>query len=244
MKHPKNLFFGHLNVNSIFNKFVSIQELIKGLFNIVLISETKIDDSFPNAQFKIEGYKNFRKDRDAFEGGLFFYTNEKLNCRSLENCLLNTFMEILQSKLRPLNSKWLILGTYKPPFQNEPTYVSEIQKLLTYYLSSHNNILLLGDFNMPFSNKNMKDLYDMFGLSHLIEDPACFKSSNPSCIDNFSTNKKTTFFNLSSVEAGISDHYSLIFTMLCLTFYKGPAKFIYYKSYSNYNKEEFENVLK
>ena len=61
-KHPKNLFFGYLNVNSIRNKFVSIEELIKRAFDIFLISETKIDDSFPNAQFKIEGYKTFRKD--------------------------------------------------------------------------------------------------------------------------------------------------------------------------------------
>ena len=94
-KHPKNLFFGHLNVNSIRNKFVSIQELIKRTFDIFLISETKIDDSFPNAQFKIEGYKSFRKDRDAFGGGLLFYVNEKLNCRSLKICLHNTFIEIL-----------------------------------------------------------------------------------------------------------------------------------------------------
>ena len=220
-KHPKNLFFGHLNVNSIRNKFVSIQELIKRTFDIFLISETKIDDSFPNAQFKIEGYKTFRKDRDAFGGGLLFYVNEKLNCRSLESCLPNTIIEILPLELRLLNSKWLILGTYKPPSQNEPTYVSEIQKLLTYYRSSYDNILLLGDFNMSFSNKNMKDLCVMFELNHLIKDSTCLKSSNPSCIDNFYTNKNTMFFNSSTVETGISDHHSLICTMLRSTFCKG-----------------------
>ena len=118
------------------------------------------------------------------------------------------FIEILPLELRLLNSKWLILGTYKPPSQTEPTYVSEIQKLLTYYRSSHNNILLLGDFNMSFSNKTMKDLCDMFKLSHLIKDPACFKSSNPSCIDNFYTNKNAMFFNSSTVETSISDHHS------------------------------------
>ena len=181
-KHPKNLFFGHLNVNSIRNKFVSNRELIKCIFDIFLISATKIDDSFPNAQFKIEGYKSFRKDRDAFGGRLLFYVNEKLNCRSLENCLSITFIEILPIKRRLLNSKWLILGTYKPSSQNEPTYVSEIQKLLTYYRSSYDNILFLGDFNMSFSNKNMKDLCDIFELNHLIKDTAC--------IDNFYNNKK------------------------------------------------------
>ena len=126
------MFFDHLIVNSIRNKFVSIQELIRRTLDIFLISETKIDDSFPNAQFKIEGYKCVRKDRDAFGGGLLFYVNEKLYSRFLEICLPNTFIEILPLELRLLNSKWLILGTYKPP-QIEPTYVSEIQKLLTYY---------------------------------------------------------------------------------------------------------------
>ena len=32
--------------------------------------------------------------------------------------------------------------------------------------------------------------------------------------------------------------------MLRSTFSKGPAKFIYYRSYNNYTKEQFENVLK
>ena len=147
-KHPKNLFFGHLNVNSIRNKFVSIEEVIKRTFGIFLISETKIDYSFPNVQFKFEGYKCSRKDRDAFGGGLFFYVNEKLNCRSLESCLPNTIIEILPLEIRLSNSIWLVLGTYKPPSQNEPTYVSEIQKLLTYYLPSYDKILLVGDFNI------------------------------------------------------------------------------------------------
>ena len=54
--YPKNKWIKfYLNVNSIRNKFVTIQELIKR------ISETKIDDSFPNAQFKIKGYKSLGK---------------------------------------------------------------------------------------------------------------------------------------------------------------------------------------
>ena len=69
---------------------------------------------------------------------------------------------------------------------------TEIQKLLTYYRSSY-DILLLEDFNMLFFNKNVKDLCDIFKLNHLIKGPACFKSSNPSCIDNFYTNKNTMF---------------------------------------------------
>ena len=38
--------------------------------------------------------------------------------------------------------------------------------------------------------------------------------------------------------------HGLICTMLCSTFCKGPPKYICSRSYSNYNKEQLENVLK
>ena len=107
-EHPKNLFFSHLNVNSIRNKFVSIQQFIKNTFDIFLMSETYIDDAYENGNFKIEGYKSFRKDQDAFGGALVFYVNKNLNYRYHEICLPNTFIEILPLELSLLNSKgWI-----------------------------------------------------------------------------------------------------------------------------------------
>ena len=97
-------------------------------------SGTRIDNSFPNVQLKIESHKSFKKDRDTFGGGLHFYVNEQLNYRSLESYLPDTFIAILPLELRLLNSKCLILGTYKPASHNEPTHVSEIQSFLTYIL--------------------------------------------------------------------------------------------------------------
>ena len=115
---------------------------------------------------------------------------------------------------------------------------------MTYIIVIAVYIITFGDFNVSFSGKNMMDLCNMFESNHLIKDPTCIKNSSPSCIDNFYINKKTKFFNSSTVETGISGHNSLICTMLYSTFCKGPAKFIYYRSYNNYNEEELENVLK
>ena len=74
-KNPKNAIIGHLNVNPLRNKFVAINELMKNKIDTCLISETKVDESFPNQQFKINGYKLFRKDRASFGRGLTFYVN-------------------------------------------------------------------------------------------------------------------------------------------------------------------------
>ena len=42
----------------------------------LLISETKIDSSFPTAQFHIDGYTIYRHDRNENGGGLLLYTRD------------------------------------------------------------------------------------------------------------------------------------------------------------------------
>ena len=49
--------------------------------------------------------------------------------------------------LELLETNWLIIGTNKPPYQNDITFTSEIKNILTFYWSTHYNILLMGDFN-------------------------------------------------------------------------------------------------
>ena len=47
LEYPKNLIIGHLNINSVRNKFSSLQQTVFSKTDILLLSETKIDDSFP-----------------------------------------------------------------------------------------------------------------------------------------------------------------------------------------------------
>ena len=51
LEYPKNVIFGHLNINSLRNKFASISALMKRKNDIFLINETKLDESFPSNQF-------------------------------------------------------------------------------------------------------------------------------------------------------------------------------------------------
>ena len=54
-------------------------------FDIFLISESKIDSTFPNSQFKRNGYKLCRRDRNRFGGRLMLYLNEEIPCNILNN---------------------------------------------------------------------------------------------------------------------------------------------------------------
>ena len=69
LEHFNTLIVGHLNINSIRNKFEMIAETITN-FDIFLILESKIDSTFSNMQFKINGYKLFRRDCNRFGGGI------------------------------------------------------------------------------------------------------------------------------------------------------------------------------
>ena len=50
--------------------------MIKDIGDILLISETKIDSSFPTAQFHIDGYIIYRSDRNENGGGLLLYIRD------------------------------------------------------------------------------------------------------------------------------------------------------------------------
>ena len=79
--YAKNTIIGHLNINSIRNKFGTLDNVVKA-FDIFLISESKLDNTFPINQFDIGGYKVFRRDRNRFGGGLTFYINELMNLQT------------------------------------------------------------------------------------------------------------------------------------------------------------------
>ena len=63
-KYLKNVFLGHLNINSLRNKFESVNKLIKDTFNIFLLSESKLDSTFPDSQFSAFGHRIIKKDRN------------------------------------------------------------------------------------------------------------------------------------------------------------------------------------
>ena len=67
------LTFGHLNINSLGNKFDHLSEMVKGFVDIFLISQSKLDDTFI-----IDGYHApFRFDRHGNGGGLLLYVHEE-----------------------------------------------------------------------------------------------------------------------------------------------------------------------
>ena len=56
LKNVNRVIIGHININSVRNKINLLADMIRGRIDILLISETKIDCTFPKPQFFIEIY--------------------------------------------------------------------------------------------------------------------------------------------------------------------------------------------
>ena len=78
------LILGHLNINAIRNKFEALKFIIDNNIDIFLISETKLDDSFPTAQFLTKGFSApYSFDRNSKCGGLLLYIREDIPSKIL-----------------------------------------------------------------------------------------------------------------------------------------------------------------
>ena len=78
VKNKRDLIKVYLNINSIPNKIGGFKFLISKNVDTLVISETKLDESFPTTQFQTEGFKKpFRYDRNANRGGILVFSRDK-----------------------------------------------------------------------------------------------------------------------------------------------------------------------
>ena len=70
------------------NKFDTLVQEITNNIDILMISEAKLDNSFPEGQFLISGYSSlYRFDRNCRAGGIMLYVREEIPSKllSIEN---------------------------------------------------------------------------------------------------------------------------------------------------------------
>ena len=243
--HCKKIHIGHLNINSIRNKFDSIMDIVGGQQDIFLISETKIDSSFPDSQFTKSGYsKPFRRDRTANGGGLLLFVNEDIPAHELSNHNLPDDIEVICTEVNLRKQKWLIISIYHPPNQDDHYFLEELSKLVDKYSNNYDNFVIMGDFNLEIDNDNIENFLQAYDLHSLIREPTCFKSSPPKCIDLILTNRKHNFIHSTTIETGLSDFHKLTSTILKTEYIKGEPQIVTYRNSKNFNAIQFNNDLR
>ena len=114
IKNLHRVCIGHININFIRNKFEMLSAVVASNIDILMISETKIDNSCPDAQFYIDGYSSpYRFDRKGNGGGILVYVRSDIPSKLLERNFENqTEYALLEINLR--KKKWFLCCSYNP----------------------------------------------------------------------------------------------------------------------------------
>ena len=118
-------------------------------------------------------------------------------------------------------AKWLVVGCYHPPSQNDEYFFSNLSKTLDSLHNKYEKLLLIGDFNSEDHEIEISSFLNNHEAKNIVKEKTCFKSVlNPSCVDLFTTNSPKSLQHTHSFPCGLSDHHNLVVTVLKNTFGK------------------------
>ena len=139
-KFPKKLIIGHININSIKNKFKILKSMLSEVLDVLMIIEVKLDDSFPEQQFHMEGFNiPFRLDRNRHGGRLLIYVCNNINAVFLKSYVFPDNIDAFFIEILRKSYKWLICCSYNPNRINVATHLDETGKALDTYSKKHEN---------------------------------------------------------------------------------------------------------
>ena len=94
------LIFAHLNINSIREKFEELMSQVEGTVDVLMISKKILTNSFPIANFLIDGFSQpYRIDQNSSGGGIMLYIREDTPSNLLKVKSLPTEVSYVELKL-------------------------------------------------------------------------------------------------------------------------------------------------
>ena len=264
LKYAQNHIIAQININSIRNKFELLVSQIASNIDVLMISETKIDESFPTSQFLIDDFSSpYRLDRNSNGGYILVYFKNKTYFTPCSSVSMVNFEQVIAGwvitkSLKTINlsieaifiemnlrcKKWLLCFTYNPNKSLLERHLNQIQAQLEIFCKNYEHLLLLGDFNANISESTLTSFCTFFKLKNLVKEPTCYKNpNNPSCIDLFLTNCARSFHKTCVFETGLSDFHKLVVTILRSKVESLPPKIISYRTYKQFNEGKFKDLF-
>ena len=113
LKSVNKAIIRKININSIWSKFKQLKELVLKHVDVLVICETKLDETFPSSQFSVDGFSlPYRLDRNRNGGGVMIFVTEDIPSKLLTKHNFPNDVEGLFVELNFRQSKWFLFGTF------------------------------------------------------------------------------------------------------------------------------------
>ena len=78
-KHSNKIIMAHISINSLRNKFDTLTKSVTEYIDILMTSETKLDNTFPFALYHLKNFSNpYRLERNCHGGGILVYLRDNI----------------------------------------------------------------------------------------------------------------------------------------------------------------------
>ena len=78
-----------------------------------------------------------------------------------------------------------MIGIYKPPCQNGIEFLNRINSILDHYLTTYENIILIGDFSLCVENIHLEVTLRNYDMDNLINLLTCYQFNDPHALISF-----------------------------------------------------------
>ena len=258
----ENFKIVHYNINSILapgkiSQLSDICQITK--VDVLILSESKLDETIPNNLLKITGYHEpLRHDRainGRHGGGVLMYISENLAFQQKHE-LQSEFFEHIWADIRINGKLFAVNGLYRPPnedAENHNLFLETAEKILIQ-LNDYHKVhykILSGDFNFgniycksvelqpkPLDQK-ASDLFSSYGFQQLIDIPTRFAENTVSLISLIFVNQSDDVVCHGTLHK-IADHDGVLVSFNT----KSQKQSIKTKKVYDYNNADIEGLIK
>ena len=126
-------------------------------FDIIGLSETRLDSEITDNEVKIDGYNLFRRDRNRNGGGVDIYVKESLPPPVVK--LKSDTLELISLEIKKNHAKpFLVVCWYRPLTDGvDYTAFESLRHVLIDLEKENKEIILFGDTNCDLKNKQNKN---------------------------------------------------------------------------------------
>ena len=246
---PRNLIMGFININSLRNKYLCLKDIFDSyLVDYFSVLETKLDDSFPDAQFCPRDFTMMREDVSASSGGIMTF----VRCDIPHNRMIgievnNEAHHSLCVQITINREKWIIATIYRPPSTDIQTFLDSLNTLTERMMTITDMIIIMGDTNVDVLRKDrkstgLKDYLTGFNLSEIVKEATCFKAT-PSLIDHIYVSRPRRFSTHVNYDCGLSDFHNLVCFATKTSIPHLKPRIKKYRSFKKFNLESFTSDL-
>ncbi|EDO27520.1 predicted protein [Nematostella vectensis] len=225
--------------------------LLRSFCNQNGFSETRLDDTYTDAELKIHGYDISRKDRNRDGGGVCVYIRSSINCVNRKEIVPEDVEAVCLEIRKPNSRPFIVSVVYRPESPIE--YFNRFEELIKAVDDEDKEHVILGDLNCcllkkkVFDNKTkkLKSIYEAYQLSQLINEPTRITIDSKSLIDHFVTSSPDKINSSGVIHIGPSDH-SLIYGIRKINPYRcarDKAKTIEIRNFKHFDQQKFVKDL-